>query len=925
MAHPTRQLSALMLALIASPAVLIGQGATTSALMGVVRDPQGAPLAGATVRLTSAALIGGEKVMKTSANGSYRMPALPPGLYRVVVEAPSFSPMSGIEILELGRTSTLNWKFQAVAAATVEVVAQAKDVEGAGATVTQNYQVDAISQLPTASRSLSDILNLTPGVNGGSAWGGTSRGANAYLMDGINVGDPSGGTQWIYTNLDWFDEVQVGGVGAPAEFGGFTGGFINTVVKRGGNEFSGVVSSYYDTSSWQARSSNKDWNWTASDKDVPATKNWDASVNVGGPILKDRLWFFISAERENQETTNIGTSLPRQVKSNRFLGKLTWQALPSATLEGLIEYDTRNIEHKYTNESWGVYEPEAGGFQESPSQYATITWTQSIGQNMVMTLKANGFKGEYNVLPYNGETPPLEIDGNLYFNNVDLIEYNKRTRTSFSATLDYFKTGLLSSGDSHALRIGMEREQASSETLQRNPGGYLLKAWSDLGDGLSPFITRYAQTYDPANIREWLDRSTIFVQDTWTVNDRLTLRPGLRFEQFKIRPKGGVELWNTNTLAPRMGLTYALTADQRHLLRMHWGRFFSPADASFVDRAIPGAYPHILRYSWASGTVFTDVHNPPVNLVGTTPSDRGGESSRIDPNAKQPYIDETTVSYEAKLGQKWSLSATWIYRKWKQSLIREDAQLVLDPTSHFIFDPITTRQIAISDYLNYQDQDWYIHNSEKAKRAYYAWTVAVDRKLADNWSLTASYTRARAYGNASNIRAGDSTFENPNNLINADGILGGVADNEIKIRGSYQVPVLNTRITPTFTSLNGLRWTRTVYVDFYDPDVNPFGNFSGNIFAEPRGAEKYPTLNYFDLRISQAFPLSKKVKLEAYLDVFNVFNWGTTVTYQTRSNANPLPDRVPMAGGPSEINKDYLKPSTAQTPRNLRIGLRLNF
>ncbi|MFZ1612521.1 MAG: carboxypeptidase-like regulatory domain-containing protein, partial [Holophaga sp.] len=90
MAHPTRQLSALMLALIASPAVLIGQGATTSALMGVVRDPQGAPLAGATVRLTSAALIGGEKVMKTSANGSYRMPALPPGLYRVVVEAPSF-------------------------------------------------------------------------------------------------------------------------------------------------------------------------------------------------------------------------------------------------------------------------------------------------------------------------------------------------------------------------------------------------------------------------------------------------------------------------------------------------------------------------------------------------------------------------------------------------------------------------------------------------------------------------------------------------------------------------------------------------------------------------------------------------------------------------------------------------------------------
>jgi len=525
------------------------------------------------------------------------------------------------------------------------------------------------------------------------------------------------------------------------------------------------------------------------------------------------------------------------------------------------------------------------------------------------------------VLPYNGEKPALEVDGYYYYNNVDLVEYNKRSRNSVSAAFDYFKSGFLASGDSHAIRFGLEREQASSETIQRNAGGFILKAWSDLGDGLSPFITRYAQTFDPANVREWLDRSTLFIQDTWTVNERLTLRPGLRFEQFKIRPKGGVELWNTNTLAPRFGLTYALTRDQRQMLKLHWGRYYSAADASFVDRAIPGAYPHILRYTWASGTVFTDAHNPPVDLVGTTPSDRGGESSRIDPNAKQPYIDESTVSYEAKLGQKWSLSGTWIYRKWKQSLIREDMKLEIDPAAHYIFDPVANRQIAITDYLNYGDQDWYIHNSENAKRAYYSWTLALERKLADRWSLTASYTRARAYGNASSIRAGDSTFENPNYRINADGLLGGVADNEIKIRGSYEVPGLRTRITPTFTSLNGQRWTRTVYADFYDLG----GNFYGNIFAEPRGSQKYPTLNYFDLRISQPVPLGAKVKLEAYLDVFNVFNWGRTVTYQTRSNADPLPDRAPLPGDPSEIKSDYLKPNAWQAPRTLRFGFRVNF
>lgn len=347
-----RSFGTLALILAASPALLQAQGATTSALSGLVRDPSGRPVAGALVRISSPAMIGGEKVARTSENGSYRFPVLPPGRYRIQVEASGFTALTGSEVLELGRTSSVNWKFQAAAAATVEVVAQATDVDGVATGVTQNYRVEAISQLPTASRSLNDILNLTPGVNAGTAWGGTNRGANAYLMDGINVGDPSGGSQWIYTNLDWFDEVQVGGLGAPAEYGGFTGGYINTVVKRGGNEFSGVVSSYYDTSSWQARSSNQDWPWTAEDKNVPATRNWDASLNVGGPILKDRLWFFVSAERENNETTNIGADLPRQVKSSRFLGKLTWQALPTATLEGLLEYDTRDIEHKYTRESW---------------------------------------------------------------------------------------------------------------------------------------------------------------------------------------------------------------------------------------------------------------------------------------------------------------------------------------------------------------------------------------------------------------------------------------------------------------------------------------------------------------------------------------------------------------------------------------------
>ncbi len=124
---------------------VFAQGTTTSAITGIVRDPEGRPLAGATIRLSSGDLIGGERVLKSSENGSYRMPALPPGLYRVSVEFKGYETLSGFEILELGRTSTLHWKFMPVGSATVEVVASAANLmETTPTGVSTNMSVEQV-------------------------------------------------------------------------------------------------------------------------------------------------------------------------------------------------------------------------------------------------------------------------------------------------------------------------------------------------------------------------------------------------------------------------------------------------------------------------------------------------------------------------------------------------------------------------------------------------------------------------------------------------------------------------------------------------------------------------------------------------------------------------------------------------------------
>ncbi|HOD33341.1 MAG TPA: carboxypeptidase-like regulatory domain-containing protein, partial [Holophaga sp.] len=118
-----------LLIVAAAPAILMAQGTTTAAVTGTVRDAQGKPVAGAVVRLSSPALIGGERKVTTNTNGGYRMPLLPPGRYRIVVEAEGFQPITSQETLELGRTSNLNWSFAPMASASVEVVAVAAEIK----------------------------------------------------------------------------------------------------------------------------------------------------------------------------------------------------------------------------------------------------------------------------------------------------------------------------------------------------------------------------------------------------------------------------------------------------------------------------------------------------------------------------------------------------------------------------------------------------------------------------------------------------------------------------------------------------------------------------------------------------------------------------------------------------------------------------
>ena len=926
-----RRFSAIILALVAAPVALVAQTSTTSALAGIIRDGAGKPLAGATVRITSPAMIGGERTTVSAANGAYRFSALPPGRFKVVVTAPGLQTLSQSETLELGQTSTVNWKFPAsIASATVEVTASASNVETSTVALTQNYDTAALASLPV-ERSISGIMNLTPGVNESRAWGGYS-GENAYMMDGVNISDPSGGTVWIYPNIDWFSEVQVAGLGANAEFGGFMGGFVNGLIKRGGNTVEGSFAAYYADSKWQSRINASHPDLPESDKDILPSKNWDAAMSIGGPIIKDKLWYFVSAERTEEDNTPPGAELPQRNQKVMALAKLTWAPTTSATLEFLAEHDYVGRDRRYIDK-WTM--PVATQKESAPNHSYSLTWTQVLDQDKVLTLKAFGYGGRYDMPGYGGNALSLDTadlwtydpkkPAREYYNNSTYEDFNYRARATVSATFDWFKTGLFTDNDSHAVRFGIEREQAADEELERFPGNLNLNATIYSPTELDG---DYMIEGGGWNVRQRVDRLAAFAQDTWHVNDRLTLTPGVRFEQFKARFYGGDTLWDKSTFAPRFGFSYALTENQSTILKGHWGKYYAGYSTYFIDRAIQSAIPIKTYYSWGDYPIIPNVLDPstwPDHTPGTVDNyayRRVNDITAVDPNARQPYTVETTLSVDHKINANWSGSASYVVRDFKDSLVRVDK--AADPNGTWInyYEPLHGTTIKAYrpgrysevglDYLVPQNQ-YVTTNSADAKRKYEAASLTLDRKFVNSWSLNLSYTHASLKGNIQRADSYDKVYYNKNLMINSYGNLPGVNDNELKARGLYEFP-WHMRISGTFTYLSGTHWTP----QYRTANSSGFNGQRYLINLEPLGSQTYPSRTLLDLRLTQQFKVNKGTNLEVFAEVLKALNRQSVTSYSTRVNSG-------NSATADTMYIDYKYPLALDAGRRLQLGLRLIF
>jgi hypothetical protein len=526
----------------------------TGSINGIITDEGGAYLPGAMVSVSSPALMGSQNYISTT-SGNFRFPSLPPGTYQVSFALDGFKTVIRKNIIvSVGMTVSLNVKMeQSSIQEEVIVTAPSPMIDIKTTKIGVNVDFEMLQNLPM-NRNLGDVINSVPGavgMDGGttSVHGASVRG-NTYSFDGVNMNDPDQMTSLVPINFDVVDEIEMITGAQPARIGFTEGVYVNVVTKSGGNKFSGQVTTFYTTDTM-----SKDL-WTdeqlqALGKKKPVVdRNWiDGAFSLGGPIIKERLWFFANGRRVHREKrsafegpyTDPYTNITWEAfdwYSNNWMGfgKLTGQLTSKLKIMAMFNF-TDN------------FQPS----DADPGPYTFLGYTKKIDHDRTYTgnivvsyiLNQNTFlevRGSY----INNYYPALlqdEVADLPYYTDIGTVWpatrawgsnfVTSKNRALVGAHVTHFADNLF--GMSHEIKAGLEYENAkrrydywqkdNTVLFFRNGNPYIYGN----NRGLFRFFTGGTEEGD-TNMIDVANRFGAYIEDSINIKNRLVISFGLRFD-----------------------------------------------------------------------------------------------------------------------------------------------------------------------------------------------------------------------------------------------------------------------------------------------------------------------------------------------------------------------------------------------------------
>jgi len=906
-----------LLILCAICTLAFGQSRDTGAVTGRALDEEAVALPGVTVTLTSPNLMGVRSVV-TDDTGAFRFPALPPGVYAVKAELSGFITAVR-EDIRVTTTATLSMDLVLVQSAMTEeitVVAQTPTVDVKSTETASITLSDELLRNIPYSQFTADIVNLAPGVNDDSAYGSSQNTGIAYTMDGVNVADPEGGSAWVFLDSNIVEEAKIMGIGLPAEYGNFTGVIFNLVTKSGGNDLSGHFELIFQGKKddwpkglWQTENNSRyveDFPSLTS----PLTKLFDVNAHVGGPIKKDRIWFYAGLQYYRSQNFPAGFPEAIDYKQPRSFLKITSQPTPTFNFMTSIEVDTYLGKNRGASSTTS---PEATRTQDSPEVVGNFSLTKILNPRTFFDVKGAFFWGYYYLDPEAGPDVNMHYDlgKNMRYGSWGTYGYYDRSRFQANASLSHYTEDFIKGA--HDFKFGVEAERS----FVRNRFGYTgkdhIRYWDYYGE---PYLAYQYEGYD-TNTR--YTRVEAFAQDSWQITPRLNLNLGLRFSQNwgDIKNVDGI-VFKTNRLSPRVGLTFDLLGDKTTVFKAHFGQFAEAMLAAYHAPLNPdSAYKDYVGFYWDGSDWVEFTRTKHESLF------------KMDPDIGHPYLNQFTAGIERELFKNTSLGVTFIYRQWKNQVGQIDRAANYTKVPYYVEElgktievyERTADTVDTFDYLltNIKKGGWILDNPY---RNFWGIEVLFNKRFSNRWQLLASYVYSKTKGTMDNQFGGDVgwqatysqsglgiTTDDPNFWINADGYAAFDPTHMLKIQGTYILP-FDISLNAYFRAITGNAWAPQVET----ARLNQGRTF---VFIEPRGSRHYPIQKTLDLRMEKIFTLASKYKIGLIFDVFNVFNDNSITSWGTTYGLDWMPGSYPSTQG----HELY----SFNAPRQARLGIRLIF
>lgn len=881
--------------------------AQTGTVEGKVTDQQGGLLPGVTVTLTGPR---GVQSTVTDAEGVYRFLAVQPATYVLRIEMTGFVPQERTDVLVgLGRTVTTDITLQIKGQSeTVEVSAAASQVDVRSAATDTSVSNQMLQMTPLYSSTATGLLNAAPGINNSSAYGGHATYGNALLLDGVDTRDPEGGSAWTFFNQNLIEEIQIGGLGAPAEYGGFTGAIINTITKSGGNRFSGLFSYRYTNDDLAGSNiSDELLNQNESLGDAAVTKKLgDYTVQMGGPLRQDKAFFFFSVQRYYATTDPIGPVANSTDISPRFNGKFTFQPTNSDTFVLGFQYDQYNLDGRVGNWPAAQATDLQTVTEDAPEWVWNANWRRVFGTSALLEAKFTGYDGYYYLDPV--DTTVFTVDaetgtyccgggGGLYYAD----RSRNQAQVAFTKFADKFGR--------HELKFGAEIERSSvrSQYQPYGPAGFYIYNYYG-----TPYRVSYGYDVQGDN-----RRTSLYVQDQWNAG-RATLNIGLRMDRIRgfspvldetvYKPKAA---WG-----PRIGISYDLTGRGTTAIKGFWGRYYEGAGAAFFTSATPGIQDFTWQEILPNGSLGDIQVLAPAQVYG------------ISDDIKHPRTDDMNISFETQLwgGNRFTATGMW---RWGGNFINH---VIRDAR----FEPVTLNNALTGQpFTGYawanpdvSDQSFFIQNTKgfeyldesggviataDPEKKYKALMLLLSNQLRNRFGYQLSYVLAKAEGNVDNTgfgaHLGGTGWFSPNTaIINSYGELTNSRRHEFKAYFTYQVPVVDILIGGNYTGLSGRPYN--VFEQYGAGALGLPGGTRRQILLETRGSRRLPSSHQVDIRAEKAFRFQGH-RFGVYADMVNLFNSNAITAYQTRFSGS---------GG-----IDFEAPTGVQGARQITFGGRWAF